>query len=206
MDPYEEITWASSRDIRATYERQKRECMFCAVAVSLNDCRLDYIIPLTRGGKRELNNLAVSCPSCNKIENKRKRNRGIWRKRARSGQGYPTKREVHEIYSRQRRQQRMARAPGSYTQADIDKIYRRQNGRCKYCDTLVYSRKDYHVDHVIPLARGGTNYPDNLAIACKKCNISKGDKLLHEWKDRPVMQSTPVSRSATKRKRFLGIF
>lgn len=206
VDPYEEITWATPVEILETYERQKGECFFCAASVSKQSTRLDYIIPLTRGGKREPNNLAVSCPTCNRIENKRKRNRGIWRKRIRAGKGSPTKREVRAIYSRQRRQHRSARAAGSFSQADIDRIYRQQNGCCQYCGIRVYDRKDYHVDHVVPLSRGGTNYPANLVIACTKCNISKGDKLLHEWPERPTKMSAPVSGPSMHRKRFLGIF
>ena len=193
--PYEEITWATREEVWTKYERQKGECFFCAVPMNNRDnSRLDYIIPLTRGGKRELENLVVSCPVCNHIKNRRKRNREIWQKRVRAGQRYPARSEVLAIYSRQRRQHRIARAPGSYTQFDIDKIYQRQNGRCKYCFVPLYSRSEYHIDHVRPLARGGTNYPDNLVIACKKCNISKGDKLLQEWTERPVKVALPVKR------------
>jgi len=35
---------------------------------------------------------------------------------------------------------------------------------------------NYHVDHKIPLALGGTNDLDNLTIACPPCNLSKGIK------------------------------
>jgi 5-methylcytosine-specific restriction endonuclease McrA len=39
------------------------------------------------------------------------------------------------------------------------------------------SGSECHVDHVVPLARGGTHTRDNLATACPSCNISKGTKL-----------------------------
>ena len=35
---------------------------------------------------------------------------------------------------------------------------------------------DVHVDHIAPLARGGTNHPDNLQLAHAACNIRKGAK------------------------------
>lgn len=38
------------------------------------------------------------------------------------------------------------------------------------------------VDHLVPLNRGGTNYEDNLAPSCRRCNSSRKDKLLTEWK------------------------
>lgn len=35
----------------------------------------------------------------------------------------------------------------------------------------------FTIDHVIPLARGGSDDPDNLALACFHCNRRKADKL-----------------------------
>ena len=46
---------------------------------------------------------------------------------------------------------------------------------CAYCRAtpahIAYSR---HIDHIVPLSRGGSHTADNLAPACQKCNISKG--------------------------------
>lgn len=39
-----------------------------------------------------------------------------------------------------------------------------------------------HIDHVIPIARGGSKWPANLRPACGRCNRSKGSKRLVEWK------------------------
>lgn len=44
-------------------------------------------------------------------------------------------------------------------------------GRCYMCGGPYE-----HIDHVIPLARGGTNWPANLRPACAKCNLRKGDR------------------------------
>lgn len=80
---------------------------------------------------------------------------------------------------RGRRRARVLAAPGSHTAADIQSLYAAQEGRCAYCNAEV--GQNYHVDHVVPLSRGGSNWPDNLAIACPSCNSSKNDKLLEEW-------------------------
>jgi 5-methylcytosine-specific restriction endonuclease McrA len=37
------------------------------------------------------------------------------------------------------------------------------------------------VDHVIPVAKGGTDDPENLVAACRKCNFAKQDKLPDEF-------------------------
>ena len=76
---------------------------------------------------------------------------------------------------------------------NVQEILSEQKGRCFYCDNKVHDT--FHVDHVVPLSRGGEDSPDNLVIACPECNLDKSDKLLHEWDDRPA-----------KRKRFFGLF
>lgn len=53
-------------------------------------------------------------------------------------------------------------------------------GVCAYCRRAPHE----HLDHVIPLSRGGTNWPANLRPSCQKCNTSKNDKLLSEWSSR----------------------
>jgi 5-methylcytosine-specific restriction endonuclease McrA len=41
--------------------------------------------------------------------------------------------------------------------------------------------KTYHLDHVIPVSRGGDNSLDNCNIACKEANQAKSDLLLSEF-------------------------
>jgi 5-methylcytosine-specific restriction endonuclease McrA len=60
------------------------------------------------------------------------------------------------------------------TTKDIRKIMRQP---CLYCGSLAS-----HIDHIIPLARGGEHRIGNLAAACKTCNLSKNKKFLSEWK------------------------
>ena len=78
------------------------------------------------------------------------------------------------------RRAREQNADGSYTSEDIQRIYSQQKGRCLYCLNKVSNK--YHIDHIVPLSRGGTNSPDNICISCQSCNLSKGSKLLVEWK------------------------
>ena len=77
-----------------------------------------------------------------------------------------------------RRRSLLAGAEGRYTKADISAMKLKQGNLCACChDALT----DYHVDHVIPLTKGGTNWPDNLQLLCPTCNRSKGNKLPHEF-------------------------
>jgi 5-methylcytosine-specific restriction endonuclease McrA len=62
-------------------------------------------------------------------------------------------------------------AAGKHSATDIAIIFKLQRGHCAYC-RLPIARK-YHVDHIEPLARGGTNWPRNLQLLCATCNTSK---------------------------------
>lgn len=51
-------------------------------------------------------------------------------------------------------------------------ILRRDGFTCRYCgrrppDVVL------HVDHMVPVARGGTSDEDNLITACRRCNLGK---------------------------------
>lgn len=73
-------------------------------------------------------------------------------------------------YSNARRTRKIG-APGRYTPSDIALLLTRQSERCQYCCTKLVGK--FHVDHIISLARGGTNYPSNICIACPSCNHRK---------------------------------
>lgn len=41
---------------------------------------------------------------------------------------------------------------------------------------------EHHIDHLIPLARGGSHEVSNLAFACERCNWSRGAKSAEEFR------------------------
>lgn len=71
-----------------------------------------------------------------------------------------------------RRRARQAGAEGSHTAADVAALLAAQRGGCGYCGVSI--RKGYEVDHIIPLSKGGSNWPRNLILACAPCNRRKG--------------------------------
>ncbi len=84
---------------------------------------------------------------------------------------------IDRIHKHKRKAQKRA-SGGSYTSQDIQDQHRRQKGRCYWCQQKLGK---YHIDHVVPLARGGSNDPSNLVLACPDCNMHKHNKLPHEW-------------------------
>lgn len=79
------------------------------------------------------------------------------------------------------RQERNKSAPGGYAQADIDKLFQSQEGRCAYCNVEFASRTEATIDHVVALSAGGSNWPSNLRLACRSCNSEKGTLPLDEF-------------------------
>lgn len=82
-------------------------------------------------------------------------------------------------YNTNRRAMQLA-AGGTYSAADIERLYAEQGGLCRWCSEPLSD--GFEIDHVIPLSRGGSNSPDNLAVTCIHCNRRKSSLLpFSEW-------------------------
>jgi len=66
-------------------------------------------------------------------------------------------------------------AKGKITKAIIQELLLESNGLCFYCKQVI---EKYHIDHYIPLSKGGSNEKSNLKISCPTCNLKKGSKIL----------------------------
>lgn len=69
-------------------------------------------------------------------------------------------------------------------------ILKRDSFTCQYCGASPPDVR-LHVDHVIPVALGGTNHDANLVTACQACNSGKRDGLIRpvviqEWLFNPI--------------------
>lgn len=55
-------------------------------------------------------------------------------------------------------------------------IKRRDHYTCQICGKYMPDEVGLHIDHIIPIAKGGKSIPSNLRVLCSKCNGRKGDK------------------------------
>ncbi|HEY9655455.1 MAG TPA: HNH endonuclease signature motif containing protein [Crinalium sp.] len=56
-------------------------------------------------------------------------------------------------------------------------IAQRAGHRCEYCKAPeVVFNFPFEVEHIIPLSRQGPNDAANLALACRSCNLRKGNR------------------------------
>lgn len=83
----------------------------------------------------------------------------------------------YRAYGHKRRE--LMRASGYFAKDDVTKQMEKQLGLCMWCSCPL---EHYHIDHVHPISRGGSNTADNIVLACPHCNQSKSDKLVYtEW-------------------------
>lgn len=67
------------------------------------------------------------------------------------------------------------------SKAKRKRVYERDKGICAYCGKHVPFH-GFHIDHVIPLAKGGNNEDSNLVVSCPSCNLHKGTKIIEPIK------------------------
>jgi len=74
-------------------------------------------------------------------------------------------------------------------------VHARDRGKCANCGAGITMEleADGHIDHIVPLAAGGSNDLVNLQLLCKECNLKKG---AHKW---PVRSSIPKYLQRTTR-------
>lgn len=59
-------------------------------------------------------------------------------------------------------------------------IFKRDNFTCLYCGSVPPSVV-LHIDHIVPVAKGGGNEKTNLATSCSSCNLGKGARPLTSY-------------------------
>ena len=100
----------------------------------------------------------------------------------------------------------------NFESIDRKTVYRRDWGICYLCENPV-GIQGVHIDHIIPLTRGGDHSYNNLAVSCPSCNMSKGNKVIDElnpilakrveaklkWLDNYEMQPLPTLSDISSR-------
>lgn len=83
--------------------------------------------------------------------------------------------------AQRRRRARLRNAPGDFTVADASALLVRQRHRCHWCGGSL--KPGYEVDHLIALAKGGSNGPENIVLSCAPCNRRKQAQYPWEFRE-----------------------
>lgn len=52
-------------------------------------------------------------------------------------------------------------------------LWERDEGICRICGEEVPFGPEMHIDHIIPIFRGGCDHPENLRTTCEPCNLAR---------------------------------
>jgi 5-methylcytosine-specific restriction endonuclease McrA len=87
--------------------------------------------------------------------------------------------ERHLVHTQNRRALKK-QGDGRISQGLTARLLALQKGRCACCkgDLKELGR---HLDHIVPLSKGGAHEDANIQLLCPSCNTSKRDKLPHEF-------------------------
>lgn len=75
----------------------------------------------------------------------------------------------------QNRRARELEAGGNLSKGLVERLFKLQRGKCA-CGCKQQLGDDYHRDHILPLALGGTNTDDNVQLLRATCNLQKHAK------------------------------
>ena len=80
------------------------------------------------------------------------------------------------------------RAKLARSRAEIIDELTRLDGECCHACGASFGPHGCHVDHTLPVARGGLTEMANLALLCAGCNLAKGAKSPRQWRRRPCCE------------------
>lgn len=94
-------------------------------------------------------------------------------------------------YNREKSKRRKAKMRGGHviqvTSAQLRERFAQFGNACAYCGT----GGDLHIEHVVPIARGGTHTLGNVLPACQHCNYSKRTQDVSVWyRSQPFFSQT----------------
>jgi len=88
--------------------------------------------------------------------------------------------KYHALLHKRRARQLNATVNPQSIQIFIEGIRKSKSVKCYYCEKPVPGKKA-HIDHMMPLSKGGPHSVENLCASCPHCNHTKHSKLIRDW-------------------------
>ena len=152
--------------------RNRTNCKRCDVVLTDENGRRQ--IKPRKDGTRGFQTL---CKKCERIKVRE------WRRSKWNDEEYRQKRrEEQNAYNKSSEKRKIAmRATASKRRKQVSAEYDALSDIDKARMTEIYIQakrlgSDYHVDHIVPLSRGGKHHPDNLQIVTAEYNLKKGNR------------------------------
>jgi len=55
-------------------------------------------------------------------------------------------------------------------------VWAKTEGLCYHCRRVLNPFREFHIDHLVPLSKGGSDNVENLVPSCATCNLKKGTR------------------------------
>lgn len=101
------------------------------------------------------------------------------------------KRKTAKYTLKTARRLRISEAPEAFTRAEI---ILRDKAICHICRKTC-EPNDIHIDHDLPLSRGGAHTRANVHVACAECNLRKGNMTTAEYRATLGLHSPVATRT-----------
>lgn len=92
-------------------------------------------------------------------------------------------RDRHRANANARRHR--VRAAGKFSAKEVLMIFDLQGGRCANpsCNKKIdnKAKNSFHIDHIVPVSKGGKNEIGNIQCLCPVCNLKKSNKMPDVW-------------------------
>ena len=110
--------------------------------------------------------------SYRKYDEKNKDKRSEYRKKWEKENPEKTRIKWHNYSSRKKAN------GGKLSKGLFEKLMKLQKGKCACCqkNLLKLESKKIHMDHIVPLIKGGANEDYNIQLLCQRCNNQKNAK------------------------------
>lgn len=96
-------------------------------------------------------------------------------------------RKEYTIHENNRRLKKLLNG-GEVILQDVENINKKQGYVCATPVCKVSTREKYHIDHRVPISKGGRNSPENIDILCPSCNCRKNARMPDEWRRISAME------------------
>ncbi len=83
------------------------------------------------------------------------------------------------VYNNKRRAMKLELDDGTINDISLNKLKIKQNNKCYHCgcELKFDENRQVHLDHFIPLSKGGLHSINNVVWSCQTCNAVKGARL-----------------------------
>jgi hypothetical protein len=164
--------WAA---IKASAKPKLIKCGICGKIIIQNSGNHKYCNDCkTESRRRNSKNWRTKNPKQYRALNRKRRLEDPESERKRSRVYCHQNLDKYRIYAHNRRA-RIEGNGGTHTIQELNNLFKEQDDLCYYCGTSIFRnvRKSYHIDHKLPLSRGGSNDIHNIVLTCPACNWKK---------------------------------